>query len=270
MREPAPFPFSKWHGWAEEYQIESETIGNEFGLISALLLQTRHRIKAEKITDVKQMADLLLPFDVKIEKWRAALPESWLSSTVHITPEYRVAIGHLYDEYEVWNDLWIASMWGNYCGSRVMLYHDILKAIMEDSRFTTEHLVLMRRCIETLCMLTRFLICSVPFHLGYTKAHPLRNEVIKIEQSERSLAGGYILIWMIFIMGGLRTTSPEQRKYAANLLDKIALGLGNQHAKSLATQLKTEKTYDPSEPWHLDLKQETTEEDAFPATIDIP
>lgn len=243
MQLPVPISLKKWHSWLKKLPDRVESAGDEFGELSDLLLNDRVRIEAGGITDVDEIASLLLPHDAGIEQWRDSLPLSWIPQTLGIGAKCKNDIDYLYDEYEVWSDHWIASMWNNYHMLRIILHTDILSAILNN--FSVAHLGLLQRCFEVMKAMTEGIVRSVPYHFG----EPEMSELVGLEQQKQSLAGCYLLIWPLFIMGGLRTTSADLRAWAAKTLDRIAVTLGNHHAKSLAEQLRSTKSYEQSELW---------------------
>ena len=257
MQLPAPFSLTKWNEWLANYQIPLEAAGNKFGEINEALLKVRRRIEAESTTDVDDIASLLLPLDATLEQWHGSLPPLWMPQTFRISPEHKKALDYVYDKYEVWHNHWISSMWNYYHLSRVIVYTDILSAILNN--FSVNHLGLMQRCFEVMKLMTTGTVRSVPYHLGYSRIQRETNETTDLEGHERSLQGTYLLIWPLFVMGGLRTTSAELRAWVAKTLDKIAVILGNKHAKSLAEQLRTAESYEQSELWAYTKAAENVE-----------
>lgn len=247
MQLPVPFSLTEWNKWLANYQTPLEAAGNKFGEINETFLKVRRRIEAESKTDVDEIASLLLPLDTMLQQWHEHLPLRWMPQTVKISPVHQKAIDYVYDEYEVWEDHWIASMWNYYHLARVILYTDILSAILNN--FSVDHLDLMQRCFEVMKLMTLGTVRSVPYHLGYSRIQQEANEPTDLEGHERSLQAIYLLIWPFFVMGGLRTTSAELRAWVARTLDKIAIILGNQHARSLAEQLRTAESFERSELW---------------------
>jgi hypothetical protein len=153
-----------------------------------------------------------------------------------------------WSRYHVFYDLWTVAVWDNYHNNLTLIWNTLLNAVMNN--WSSKYIDLMRLCVQKLTELTESFIRTVPFQLGYTERESSTPQPMGTNIDEHSLAGGYILIWPLFIAGGLRTTSLEQREWLARQLDRIATGLGNQHARSLASQLRANlTTFDASEFW---------------------
>lgn len=148
----------------------------------------------------------------------------YLSNGVEVCPadgchkrfESAQSIEELSIMYMTSTKCWIALMWNNYRLARTILYTDILSALTNN--FLVNHSSLMQRCVEVLKTMTTGTVRSVPYHLVCSGIELETSEATVQEQSQRSLAGSYLLIWPLFVAGGIRTTSAELREWTARTL----------------------------------------------------
>lgn len=233
LQEPVPPALANWTSWTGISYSEDEAPAIFFGAISTQLLGVRAEIKKKGICDPAVVATMLLPIDVKLEQWRHKLPASWKYKS-YTALDHTTRSNNTYDShYDVYKDVWIASVWNNYRTSRLLLHEHIMSQILKSrdhshNRLLETTALAMKSMVDEICH-------SVPFHLGIQLKR-------KTSSSELGgpIPGCYLLIWPLFAAGMRRTTPWEQKVWIAEKLGLIGTTMGLALALSMAGRLMRE------------------------------
>lgn len=146
--------------------------------------------------------------------------------------------------YEVYPDLWVASMWNNYRMIRILIHETILSITLKYG--TPEQKAALQPSIDILREMTTQVCRSVAFHLG---THQHR----KSKAKDDAILGGYLLAWPLFYAGMLRTTPISQKRWMASRMHHIAvtMGLRLAHSFAEALQIPDEGSFSDPEYWIL-------------------
>jgi hypothetical protein len=198
------------------------------------LVGARAEIKQKGICDPAVVAEMLLPIDQKLEQWRKELPASWqYKSYTALDPT--TSSSSTYDScYDVYTDLWIASIWNSYRTSRLLVHEHIMSVAFtfgtaDDNDMLQAAARVLKRMVDEICH-------SVPFHLGVQRKGNSR----RFEDSE-AIPGCYLLIWPLFASGMRRTTPWPQKEWIAEKLRVIGARMGLRLALSMAGRLMMER-----------------------------
>jgi hypothetical protein len=93
-------------------------------------------------------------------------------------------------------------------------------------------------------------IChSVLYIVGYKRDGP---HAEKTAQGDDRSPGGYLLLWPLFYVGSLRTTSQAQKCWIISILRYIGFRMGLKLAVSMATKLEdTPASFSESAAWFI-------------------
>jgi len=183
--------------------------------------------------------------------WERNLPESWAYKSYRSTNSPNSLPNRWTSQYDVYPDLWIASMWNNYRSVRLLIHEAIIKATMKCG--LAEEKQETQSSIRVLVDMTNDVCRSVAYHLGYSRNVGQETNSNKAEGTDLlPTPGGYLLMWPLFLSGMLRTTPKDQRRWIATTLSQIGIGMGLRLALSMATILgETEKSFSDSEVWFI-------------------
>lgn len=255
MQEALPYALVKWSQWASPAQKTDESNANRFGEINGQLAALRAAIKHRNITNPSTVISMLLPIENELESWKNGLPESW-SPTLHnlLQDDGCQSIrGDLDTQFEVYPDLWVASMWNNYRTVRILIHETIMSITLKYG--TSEDMAALQPSINVLQEMATQVCRSVAFHLGTYPTRKRANSGLEGQKSVHiaAIPGGYILAWPLYLAGMLRTTPTEQKMWMASQLHRIAVTMGLRLAYSFAEALRlhTEKSFSDTELWFI-------------------
>jgi hypothetical protein len=237
LQEPLPYDLQKWNMWVAPAQKEDEYGANKFGEINGRLAALRAIIKHKNITDPSTVMSMLLPLDQELELWKTNLPITWYptcySSLPHVNDTQNVSFDSRYDVYP---DLWVASMWNNYRTVRILIHETIMFITLKFGS-STDYAKLDYSTVVLRAM-TNEICHTVPFHLGQcVDGIEPHLEPLKSEKTV-PVPGAYLIIWPLFLCGMLRTTPSRQRQWIASRLLHIALTMGLRLAFNFAKELQ--------------------------------
>jgi hypothetical protein len=240
MQEAIPGSLVKWSQWAAALQKPDEFNANRFGEINGRLAVLRAHIKHHHITDPFVVSTMLLPIDDELEDWKNKLPEHWNPKSYYRVPTNPLQpITHYLDSYyEVYSDLWVASMWNNYRVVRILIHETIMFITMKYG--TPEQISALQFSVKILRDMTNSVCRSVVFHLGFhNSTTPNSSTSVGLHMTDNSaIPGGYLLAWPLYLSGMLRTTPREQKLWMASQMDFIATTMGLRLAHSFAETLR--------------------------------
>lgn len=252
LQEPIPHPLQKWSSWAECANSEVEPTSNRFSELNGRLAFARAEIKRKSITCPTVLSTILLPIDMMFEDWRRTLPISWAFKSYHSLPSVNCQVKCYMLQYDIYPDLYIASMWNSYRCVRLLIHESIIAAIMKCG--SLEHKERLHHSLAVLKAMADEVCHSVPYHLklyrnsAYHPGDPVGSE----ESRELPMPGGYLLFWPLFLSGMLRVTPKDQREWIASTLRCIGQQMGIQLALSMASSLeKVESSFSSSETWFI-------------------
>lgn len=234
LQEPVPPALEKWSSWTGNTIHEDEAPANSFSVISSQLVAVRAELKQKSICNPTVIAEMLLPIDEKLETWRSELPSSWKYKS-YTAIDSTASSGDTYQShYDVYEDLWVASVWNSYRTSRLLLYEHIMSTTLkygsaEDNDILQIAAKVLKAMVDEICH-------SVPFHLGIQRH---RNN--SSFQDSDAIPGCYLLIWPLFASGMRRTTPWPQKEWIAEKLHYIGARMGLRLAMSMADRLAMEK-----------------------------
>ena len=255
MQEALPYAVAKWSQWASPAQKADESNANRFGEINGRLAALRAAIKHRHITDPSTVISMLLPIESELESWKNGLPENW-SPTLHSALQgdgYRSTRHDLNSQFEVYPDLWVASMWNNYRTVRILIHETIMSITLKYG--TSEETAALQPSVNILREMATQVCRSVAFHLGTYRTGNSTNSGLEGQKSDinGAIPGGYILAWPLYLAAMLRTTPKEQKMWIASQLHRIAVTMGLRLAHSFAEALRlyTEKSFSDTELWFI-------------------
>jgi len=234
LQAPIPPALSNWTLWTGKSFSEDEAPAISFSSISMELVGARAEIKQKGVLDPVVVAAMLLPIDEKLEKWRSELPASWqYKSYTALDPT--TSSSNTYDSrYDVYADLWIASVWNSYRASRLLLHEHIMSMAIKFG--TVQDKEMLQTAARVLKIMVNEICHSVPFHLGVQR----RGSSCRFEYSE-AIPASYLLIWPLFTSGMRRTTPWPQKEWIAGKLRFIGTKMGLRLALSMAGRLMMER-----------------------------
>lgn len=251
LQEPIPYALEKWSHWAECMQPHDESPGNRFSEINEKLAAVRAELKRDGICSPQIVTARLLSIDVALLNWERTLPESWAYESYRAT-NFAGSLPSTWTlPYDVYPDLWVASMWNNYRSVRLLIHEAIIKATLRYG--STEEKRALQYSGRVLVDMTNDICRSVPYHLE-------QKQTIRQESSSDSTEcmelvatpGGYLLMWPLFLSGMLRTTPRDQRSWTKSKLWQIGTCMGLRLALSMAKILEQkEKSFSDSEVWFI-------------------
>ncbi|KAH8127540.1 hypothetical protein LI328DRAFT_165057 [Trichoderma asperelloides] len=252
LQEPIPHPLQKWSSWAECANSEVEPTSNRFSELNGRLALARAEIKHKSITCPAVLSAILLPIDEMFEDWRRALPASWAFKSYHSLPSANGQVKDYMLQYDIYPDLYIASMWNSYRCIRLLIHESIIAAIVKCN--SREHKERLYDSLKVLKAMADEVCHSVPYHLKLYRNSDCRpSDPICSEDSEKlPIPGGYLLFWPLFLSGMLRATPKDQREWIASTLRYIGQQMGIQLALFMASALeRVESSFSSSETWFI-------------------
>ncbi|RFU25537.1 hypothetical protein B7463_g10801, partial [Scytalidium lignicola] len=300
LRLPYPFAVRKWMTWSERAQQPDELPANELIVLNENLTSARAWLKENNITDPIIVATKLLPVDQTLQEWANALPNNWLPVTYDASSrspspiskawgtssdkgkkresefdsestrsssisdgKYDVSYGGQFNLYE---DLWIAAVWNNYRGSRILIHETILSSAISNPAppSTPPQFIenMMNESAGILVEMTVDVCRSVYFHMNSCSRNPSpqpspsmsRPRHPTMPTNSTHMSGSYLLIWPLYMAGLLRTTPGRQRSWLADKLEIIGRELGNRQAIMLSDALREfrNETFIKTKEWQYD------------------
>jgi len=219
-----PFPFQKWSHWAEAFQSTDEHPANRISEIVEHLASSLAFIKGYNITSPSSIASILLPIDEMLQRWQQQLPSTWLPVSLRSPNDTMALFDSIFDRYP---DLWIASVWNNYRGARILIHQMLMSSVR--GNLASHETVSLDQSTKILHIMATEICRSVPYHLEQSGT---------AGQKCSSHPGGYLLTWPLYMAATLSTTSTECRMWIADRLHEIGIGLGLQLALSLSIDLR--------------------------------
>ncbi|KAN0071542.1 hypothetical protein V8E54_010138 [Elaphomyces granulatus] len=230
FQENIPHALKQWSSWAEPIQRKDESPANRFSELNDRLAAVRAKIKHDSICTPSVVASLLLSMDNELESWRSTLPPSWeYRSCKSFNPSTNTYESH----YDVYSDLWVASMWNNYRSVRLMIYEHIMCTTLkygleEDKELLQIATTVLRAMADDVCR-------SAQFHLGHQCQTDI--EIPDEIPDDVAIPGGYLLMWPLYLSGMLLTTPTAQKRWIASKLRQIGVRMGLRLAFSMSENL---------------------------------
>ncbi|KAK5996392.1 Transcription factor dbaG-like protein [Cladobotryum mycophilum] len=237
MQEPLPYGLKIWSSWAAPAQRRDEASLNLFSELNEQLAAVRSEIKHKGITNPSTIIELLSPIDFMLEDWSMKLPDSWAFKSYRALPSETSSDESCKLQYDMYPDLWVASMWNNYRMDRIMIHETIIgTALKYGSEKERNGLQYSRGILKEMA---NGVFHSVPYTLGHQRGSLSAERDASTRLPDGSpLPGGYLLVWPLFLAGSVTTTPPDLRKWASVTLQDIGLRTGMQLALSMAKKLE--------------------------------
>lgn len=254
LQEPIPDSLIKCSEWASNSsQFNMETPSNKFYKINERLAAVRAEIKHRAISSPAVISQMLLPIDEVVEEWRRTLPESWLFKSYRcLSPGFTSYTSR----YDVYPDLFVASIWNSYRSIRLVIHEAIIAATMkhgslEQRQGLGKSMAILRAMADGVCH-------SVPYHLTFfqqtdvVQRDAAVDAGIQYKSQPFPAPGAYLLFWPLFLSGMLRAVTTQQRHWIASVLEQIGVRMGLKLAISMSEALKyQESTFSASETWFI-------------------
>jgi hypothetical protein len=203
-------------------------------------------IKHGPLTDPAGIISTALALDAELVSWATNIPSSWAYTTVTVpaSSELWGEMKGIYGNYyHVYKSLGIGGLWNGYRNARLILHEIILKfverseASPEDDGYIVQHAQnLANRSKAILLELSEEICASVPYHFGAPDHSNGTNSTSY--RPDRGAAGGYILMWPLFIAGGCPYTPPAMQRWILTCLDKIGHVMGINEALTMADRFR--------------------------------
>lgn len=260
---PVPYSIRTWSKWAEAIQSEDEIPANRLAELIGDLIVARSWIKSHPDAQPYKKMEKLLLMDEALKQWPRKLPSYWTYEAIPVTKsradENVNAHTGFDDEQDRYTDLYAASMWLSYRSARVQLHQTLMPLIMSNSDFSLVgkdwRLKASRQVLEEM---TRGICRSVSFIMGDMPSlqHEIPNPTTISPPPTKSgnldpAPGGYMLIWPLYMVGMLDTTTKAQRYWIARVLERIGIvsGASLAIARSKALLVAAEDDFRESEDW---------------------
>jgi hypothetical protein len=267
MCEPIPYSLQTWSKWAESVQRPQEIPANRLAELISDLISIRAWIKSHPETAPGRKVSNLLHMDQRLEDWTGDLPAYWDYRSLALTQDQGADSEEAgFDQQDdIYADFYAASMWLSYRSARIQLHVALMPLIMADGSlsFSSKHSALehSRHVLKTM---TKEICYSYSFIMGDVSV-----STSLIETKRRSgnnfgpAPGGYMLIWPLYLVGMLDTTTKAQRHWIAKRLERIAKcsGASLAMARAKALLVAAEDEFRESEHWPY------INEQADPATV---
>jgi hypothetical protein len=244
-----PDAVSRWSSWAEQLQHQEESCSNRFAEINANLASIRAEIKSKGIDSDAVVTAKLLAVDKELVDWKQTLPESWAYEIIR-APATEISSPYVWQvRYDVYQDFWAAAVLNSYRCIRLIIHEAIIKAVSADESGASQKA--LECSVAALRETTDDICSSVPYLLG---RRPLNAQNMQTQDQAQPepvpSPGGYVLLWPLFLSAMMRTTSRDQRSWAAGIWRHVGLTMGLRLAMSMATTLEqTNKTLIDGESW---------------------
>jgi hypothetical protein len=231
-----PNAVGKWSRWAEQLQQPEDLYSNRFAEINDHLAAIRAEIKLDGVISPAILAAKLLSVDEQFIHWKEDLPKPWSYSAYEV-PNFGVNLSFVWRlRYDIYRDLWVATVWNSYRYVRLIIHETIIKAIF--AQRSDDHQDLLEASAIALREIANDVCFSVPHLLGYcSQDGQYTQDGHQVQPGSLPIPGGYTLIWPLFLSAMLRTTSRAQREWAAGILRHIGVTMGLKLAMSMGTTL---------------------------------
>lgn len=268
MCEPIPYPLHTWSTWAESVQREDEIPANRLAELIDDLISLRAWIKSHPDALPSGTISNLLYMDRKLLDWTQGLPAYWDYKAVPL-PQGLAAdtedVG-FDQQVDAYADFYAASMWLSYRSARIQLHVALMPLINADGNLSLcskqsalEH---SRHVLKTM---TKEICYSYSFIMGDICPSTSSASTIKRrdENTFGPAPGGYMLIWPLYLVGMLDSTTKGQRYWIAKRLKRIGIcsGASLAVARAKALLVAAEDEFRESQHWPY------INENADPATI---
>ncbi|OQU98998.1 Fungal Zn2-Cys6 binuclear cluster domain-containing protein isoform 1 [Cladophialophora immunda] len=171
LQKPVPFSLKKWSTWLEcanaGENCEVVHLANRLSEIVETLASVRSLIKASKTGEIGDILYMLLPIDNMLQSWQDQLPMSW-RPVPHPACSFEDCSLHSHFEgrpFEVYPDLYIASLWNNYRGARILIHEMLLSTAISTSMTTVIDSKQLRTTINLLHQMSTEICLGVNYHL---------------------------------------------------------------------------------------------------------
>lgn len=256
MCEPVPYSLHTWSKWAESVQHLDEIPANRLTELISDLISLRAWIRSHPEAAPGRKISNLLHMDRKLKNWVDDLPAYWDYRSVQLPQDQGTETedAGFNQQGDVYGDFYAASMWLSYRSARIQLHVALMPLIMADSNLSIsskqsalEH---SRHILKTM---TKEICYSYSFIMGDISLSTGLGLPIKRRQGNdfRPAPGGYMLIWPLYLVGMLDTTTKAQRYWIAERLKRIGICSGANLAisRSKALLIAAEDEFRESEHW---------------------
>ena len=268
MCEPIPYSLKSWSKWAESVQRHDEIPANRLAELIGDLISLRSWIKSHPETSPSQKISKLLHMDRKFMAWTDDLPKYWhfITKLLRQDSDGDAADTGFDQQYDTYADFYAASMWLSYRSARVQLHLALMPLIMADNNLSlSSKRLALAHSRYVLKTMTKGICYSYFFIMGNNCANVGPNTA-NAKRDERGFGpapGGYMLIWPLYLVGMLDTTTKDQRYWIAERLKRIGICSGASLAitRAKALLIAAEVEFRESEHWPY------INENADPATV---
>jgi hypothetical protein len=267
MCEPIPYSLKVWSEWAESIQRHDEIPANRLAELISDLISLRAWIRGQREASPSRKISKLLHMDRKFMEWADDLPKYWHFTTRILlqASDGDATDAGLDQQDDIYADFYAASMWLSYRSARIQLHVALMPLIMADNNLSlSSKRSALEHSRDILKTMTRGICYSYSFIMGDIGAKVDRNAAnIKSERGFGPAPGGYMLIWPLYLVGMLDTTTRDQRYWIAERLKRIGIcsGASLAMARAKALFIAAEDEFRESEHWPY------INEKADPATV---
>ncbi|PWY90053.1 C6 finger domain protein [Aspergillus heteromorphus CBS 117.55] len=218
---------------------QSEAYGDCLITIMGRLSNIRADIKEKVLTDKKEILSAAYGIESELIAWLAALPQSFLYTTVEDTSSKPPSWGiqPYNNRYHIYEDLWICHTWNQYRVARIMVSDMILTYIrqLNVGMAISPELAAHRAQIRSSARQLAADICaSVPYHFTDDAIRQATGQSgslsLQMIPFEHGFVRGMILIWPLAIAGAVRHQSHSLHKWVLHCLQMIGSRMGIDQA----------------------------------------
>jgi hypothetical protein len=258
---PIPYSIHMWSEWAEGVQSADEIPGNRLAEKISDLITLRSWIKSYPEIDPLVKTTKLLEMDEMLEQWPNDLPSYWSYKTTRNYQHDREDDDDTQFGLEQYRyaDLYAASMWLSCRSARIQLHQTLMPLVMSDSTLSPNSKEpYVQRSRQVLKEMTAGICRSVAFIMGDIPSTADHNCDPKTSPPQdpsngppNPAPGGYMLIWPLYMVGMLDTTTKSQRYWISKVLERIGRCSGASLAisRSKALLVAAEDDFRESEDW---------------------
>ncbi|CAI7570865.1 unnamed protein product [Penicillium bialowiezense] len=237
---------------AKQHRNPDDRIIDEVSIIVVRLNDLCAALKDGTLTQPSEIIRCTLNLDADLVSLLLTAPPAWSYTTVKVPIVDGQPITNLVwgDNYHVYRNLAVSSMWNNARSARILMHEMILEAVklLEDSSpansgfhhsqvLANQSRDAARRLVDDIC-------ASVPFHMGmgidnnYDWNGSGHESTVIPPSFEISGAGGVALMWPLLIAANCGLASLELRQWITRCLEKIGHSMGIHQALAMAQILR--------------------------------
>ena len=257
-----------WSKWAEPVQRDDEIPANRLAELISDLISLRAWIKSHPEVLPSRKISNLLNMDRKLVSWTEDLPAYWQYRSTLLPQSVGVDLEETgFDQQDdFYVDFYAASMWLSYRSARIQLHVALMPLVMADDTLSLcSKQAALQHSRYVLKEMAKEVCYSYSFIMGDIAAtsNPDLASRERVGNSFGPAPGGYMLIWPLYLVGMLDTTTKGQRYWIAERLKHIGIcsGASLAVARAKALLIAAEDEFRESEYWPY------INEKADPATV---